>query len=179
MKKYMLLVLFFFFNSCQLQVSNSLILNDTEWYDALELALTFTGTEHGDVNIFDHFGNRELAEIISYEYTFGSKDHGYQINDSILHLLATRDNGLIVNRLDTMLGIRFISDTIDFPKDYLLLSQPFVIDESLLCYSITQRKVDSSKDHHWIFYISKQGGAIKTKAIYDVTGDRYYESEVH
>lgn len=175
MNKYIFAILIVALTSCQFPEKNYQILNDAEWHDALKLSISIAGINSDMIFLYQYYENSELVEVLSKEYSYGSEDFSYQINDSIIDYIKSRPNGRITNKLDTIFGLEFISDTIDVKHDYILLSKPFYIADNLLIYSMSYRKTKGDKNHHWIYYIQKQSGGVITKAIYDVAEDSYYE----
>lgn len=108
------------------------ILTDNEWKDALEIAVLFAEINSDEIFIYSHFDNKRLKYELQSAYLAGSEDFGYAINDSISDYIIERRNSRIRNRFDSIMNIRLVEDTVNL-NEFILLSEPFYIDNDLLC----------------------------------------------
>lgn len=162
--------------SCSITKNSDLILEDNEWRDALEVAVMFAEITSEEIDMYSYFENRKLKDELHSAYLSVAEEFGYSINDSIADYIFKRNNSKICNRLDTIMKINFVRDTIGL-DEYIMISEPFYISNDLLCYSMMYKKLNASKSSHWIYYITKQNGSVKTKAIYDIKEDEFYEAQ--
>lgn len=155
---------------------NQTILNDNEWFDALEIAITFAEINSSGIGIYECFDNCKLKNELYSAYQYGAENFDYIVSDSILNFILDRGNSKIVNKIDTLFDVRFVNDTSNL-DEYLLLSEPFYIDSQLLCYSMLYKNSEVESFSCWVYYIQKHNGSIKTLAIYDINGDAFYEAQ--
>ena len=162
--------------SCQIQNNNKQALNDPDWSDALSVAVAFAEISVDELFLYDSYDNKRLTEIISAEYKYGAEEFGYQLEESKLDYIEHRKNSPIPNSLDSFQWVKFTNDTIGLNEAYIVLSEPFHVDSMLVMYSMTYRNSRESEEQIWIYYLQEQEGKMKTKLIYDVNNNEFFES---
>lgn len=157
---------------CKFQDKQHQILTDNEWSDITGVTLGFA---KGDVPyVLKEYGNIELRGITLSVYV-NCSDIGYAINDSILNNIKNRKNKLITNRLDTINNIRFVSDTKGFNHNFVTYSEPFYVNNEILCLSMSNRIVSENKTLEWVFFLKKKNGKFRVLTFYDVQKDVFYD----
>ncbi len=108
-------------------------------------------------------------------YTLGTDIFGYQYQDSISNYVLHRDNKLISSRLDTLLDISHVRDTINHTDSYMVLSEPFFADKNLICFSISFRN-SKTENGDWIFFCEKNESSFSIRGYFDIGKDQYFEA---
>lgn len=162
--------------SCQLEQKKEQVLSDSDLYDALAVAVGFARINADELFLYENYENKDLADILSNEYRFGAEDFGYQVEESVLDNIEHRKNSRISISLDSIQWIRFTNDTIGLNEAYIVLSEPFNVDSLMVMYSMTYRNRIDSEEQLWIYYLQEQDGKMKTKLIFDVTNNEFFES---
>ncbi|HAF29364.1 MAG TPA: hypothetical protein DCG75_09995 [Bacteroidales bacterium] len=173
MKKVFFIVIILSFFGCKEENKQTQVLTDTEWRDVLYRTLPFTGGSKP--YIFDEFGNVESKDIVSHVY-FNCTYLGYEINDSILSYINKRKNNLIVNKLDTMFNVSYVHSINEIDYNYTVYSEPFYVNNQIICVSISNKKVLKDETHEWVFFLKKQKGSFEIIEFYDAQKDAFYKN---
>jgi len=156
---------------CKTDKKQVLEYTDNEWRDILKNTLPLA--EGNKPYIFKEFGNMESKDIISNIYSICT-DLGYELNDSILKNINNRKNKPIKNNLDTMFNVGFVFDTSDFNYNYVIYSEPFYVNNEILCVSMSNKNVIENITLQWVFFFKKQKEALKIIEFYDFKKDKFF-----
>ncbi len=160
-------------SSCHEQSKEYYLLSDMDWYDAITTCSALAGLQDEEVYVYKYYESNELSNEIRDLYLYGSKIFNYQINDSINEYILTRENRLISNHIDTLQHFEYITDITSRRSGYMLLSEPFFIDDELVCFSISLKNSDD-KNGHWIYFYKKNPEVFQIMGYYDVKQKQYY-----
>lgn len=177
MKKMKYLVLIFVLLclfGCRTDKKHNQVLTDHEWHDIL--AQSFALSDISKPYIFTEYDNTGLKNIILDSYN-NSTFLGYEISDSILNYINTRANKHITNHLDTMFTVSFIIDTIRDRSDYVLFSEPFFVNDKIICVAMSNRKIRENITLKKVFYfIKREDKVLRILGYYDVKKDIFYKA---
>lgn len=174
-------------SACSTRLNDEQTIPDHEWRDILINTIPFIEHEHETpiINypfksqfIFKYYNNVELKSIISKVYAFNTA-LGYEVDDSILLYIKSRNNKPITNNLDTMLSLSFIYDTNMFDKDFLIYSEPFYINENIICVSLTHRQKMKNITRSKVYFIRKESELIELVEFYDVNENQFYSIDIY
>jgi len=172
MKKIIFVVVLLSLFGCRNINKQPQLLTDKEWSDILNITLPLA---KGDKPyIYRKFENVESKEIISSVYT-NCEDIGYELNDTILNYINSRNNKLITNKLDTMFNVSFVSNLNGFKHNYVIYSEPFYVNNQILCISMSNKIIKEDALLKWVFFLKKQNDSIKVIEFYDVQKDMFFE----
>ena len=172
MRKIIFVVIMLGLFGCKNINKQSQLLTDKEWGDILNITLPLaTGDKP---YIYKKYGNVELKDITLIIYNYCA-DIGYELNDTILNYIKNRDNKLITNKLDMMFNINFISDLNGFKHNYVIYSEPFYVNNQILCISMSNKLVNEGVLLEWVFFLKKQNDSIKIIKFYDDQKDMFFK----
>lgn len=157
---------------CKPESKQVQILTDGEWRDVLINTLWLA--EGNKPYIFKEFENIGSIDIISKTY-INCTNLGYELNDSILNKITNRKNKPITNKLDTMLNISYVFDTTGFKENFVIYSEPFYINEDIICISMSNNKILENIILQWVFFLKKQNESFKIIEFYDVKKGMFYK----
>jgi len=159
---------------CKNDNKYSHVLTDKEWHDII--AQTFLLSDIKEPYIFQKYDNTGLKKTILDSY-INSTFLGYEINDSILNYINTREDKPITNHLDTMFAVSFITDTIRNRSDYVLFSEPFFVNDKIICIAMSNRKIRDDITLKKVFYfIKRDDKVLRILGYYDVNKDVFYKA---
>ena len=172
--------------SCQ----NSENIPESEEYVALawsfrssiDYTQIFTTSTSDTILLLNKFANTASRDILEEIYLSFYEPLEYKINDSILHLLATRPDREyskdIVPIESPIITIKMISDTSGL-SDFIYLSEPLKIDSNWLLFSITRLSGTTGGREHYVSYVEiGDSGRLNLAFIYDWQKDRLMKREV-
>jgi len=116
---------------------------------------TFSFAEGDGPNIYYKYVNEESQQLIIDLYE-ARTDLGYQINDSIYNSIRNRRDKLIIDKLDTMLNIEFVKDTLSFTENLLYYSEPIFFNDTVVCIYMANRIMPQKKFKHKVFFFGKK-----------------------
>lgn len=172
MRKIVFIVITLCLFGCENKNSQSQLLTDKEWSDILNLTLPLA---KGDKPyIYYKYGNVELKHITSNVYS-NCIDIGYELNDTILNYIKNRNNKLITNELDTMFNVNFVSNLKGFKHNYVIYSEPFYVNNQIICVSMSNKILNEDALLMWVFFLKKQNDSIKIIEFYDAQKDMFFK----
>jgi hypothetical protein len=148
------------------------ILSDKEWKSVLDFALIFSKSTEGI--LFKDFCNEEMNEVLKYAYINGDSLLQYSVSDSIINILNTRYNKLITNRFDTISNLSFVIDTFNLKKNYIMFSEPFYINDTLLCFSMINKMQNDNTDQ-MVFFFKKEYDKFEVIEYYVLKTDKFFK----
>jgi hypothetical protein len=171
MRNLVLLIISLSLFGCRTENKPVQLLTDNEWRDILKSTLPLAEGEKP--YIFKEYENINSKDVISKIYTT-CVDLGYELSDSTLSKINNRLNKPITNRLDTMFSIRFISDTNRVSDNFVIYSEPFYVNDEILCISMINKKVLENTALQWVIFLKKKNESFKIIEFYDVKKDQFF-----
>lgn len=157
------------FTSCEKENDQAIKLSNDDWYYLISTGGTIIGLDESDLIIYNKFENSLLSSEILRAYSNGYSVFGYQIQDSIRNYIVERNNRKISNRIDSKLKIKIVAD-ISKKDFYLMLSEPFYINNGIYCFSLARKGITNN---HWIYFFERNIKGIHIIGLYDVQKDQY------
>jgi len=173
-KIYVYLFTFLLLNSCGVgEYGNDSVYTDNDWHSILETAFRLANVyKQENVFLYEKFDNELIEDTILFAYTIGAEIYGYKILDSKKEFIRNRESSYFSNNLDTILNIKYISDTVII-AEYFVFSEPFYIDKNKICFSLSYVRKNQG-GQHWIYFTEKSEDKVKILDVYDVNEDALY-----
>ena len=74
-----------------------------------------------------------------------------------------------------MLNISYVFDTTGFKENFVIYSEPFYINEDIICISMSNNKILENIILQWVFFLKKQNESFKIIEFYDVKKGMFYK----
>ena len=171
MKKILICYLTLCLLSCNVNKDKDPILSDKEWESVLKQTLVLCPKD--ECYIYNKFGNSEMKEILKYAYLRWAEKSYYEKKESVLNQINTRINKSIINRLDTLNKLDFITDT-NVNQCYIIYSEPLYVNNDKICVSLLQKRVKENSINKWVCLFNKQEGSFKMIEFYNFKEDAFY-----
>ncbi len=172
MREFKFLFLILILLGCKTESKKAKSFTASDWKNILTYTLAFAEGEKPYV--FKNYENDKSKDLISSIYKDRSEKIGYQFHDSVYYYLRKRTNGPILDRLDTMFNITFVQDTIMLNKNVIIFSEPFFINDSIICISMSNIIMPKATLKKKVFFLKKSYNSYGIIEVYDVNKDKFY-----
>lgn len=175
MKKIISVLLLWNLLGCQYFKENKEVVTKNQLSGIIEQALFISHIHSGEVFIYQKYQNQENVDSLIAFYEYGRNIYSYKIKDSIENFVKGRTNRSIPKNLDVLskYGIKFISDTVHFKGRYLLITEPFYIDNNKLLFLIKHKNISLTES--WMCYLEKKQETFKVTSFFDFQKNRLFE----
>jgi hypothetical protein len=152
----------------------SIIFSDKDWSKILVPITILSDLQEG--NIFYKYENLEMNSFIDSLYEYCDTMLNYQKNRTIQEYICNRKNTTITNNLDTIFNgkIHLIKDTISNKNQYIILSEPFAINDSLVCLASTIIKPKEKFKNKHIWFLKKIDSSWEVIFLYNNNRRRFF-----
>lgn len=176
MKELILVILLSVVFSCK---SNNVqeVLNRKQFVEVLEQSILLSGITSSKISLYNEYDNNLNIDSVLAFYQYGSNIFGYEISDSITNYVLERKDNPIPRNINelSVLDIEVISDTLNFNEDYILISEPFLIDSNKMLFTMSNKNTTGKAS--WIFFFEKKQDSLILIRFYDFQKDRLYQRE--
>lgn len=175
MKKIIIVILFVNLFGCK-EFKADGVLNSTQLVDVLEESILISGITSNKIFLYQEYDNSENRDSLIAFYQYGSNIWGYEISDSIIDNIEKRQNNHLPDSINvySVLDVNLISNTNNFDGDYILISEPFFIDERKILFSLSRKNNNTSLDERWIYFLEKKEKSYRMISFYDFQNDKIY-----
>ncbi len=128
-------------------------------------------------NIYYMFDNDKMKDLTKLIYLDSDSILGYNSSDSIIVNMVNRTNIRIKYTFDPIFNgkLRYIKDTVGFNGQYLVYSEPFFINDNLICISSTTIKPEENFENQWVWFLKRKKESFDLIWFYNRNKDCYYE----
>ncbi len=173
MKNFMYLLLLISLLGCRVEVKKLDTISDEEWKDIVNITTAFINGQ--EAFIFHNFLNTESKDIILELYKFNT-ELGYEVKDSIVRYLEKRKNNPITKGLNANPLLSYISDTSNTDKSIVFYSEPFHINDIIVCIFMKNRQEKSNISTQKVFFLKKENETLELFEYYDINNDKFYRT---
>jgi len=152
------------------------VINSTQFVDVLQKSILTSCITSDKIFLYEEYENRENIDSIVAFYHYGSNIWKYEVSDSIIDNIEKRGNKHLPDSIDVLsvADIKLISDTSNFNKDYILISEPFFVDQSKLLFVLSNKNNITSLNDRWIFYMEMNHETYELISFYNFQNDKFY-----